>query len=143
MPDLQLQMLALRDVFRRTGILHEMQKLNLRLWSELSVPHRKFQALEIDTQARILTVKYKPPSIVERFLNRPPSNLPQRLKSLVGNVQMALGPDYSVVLRLEDGRVIFTGERVADPVQAPEYEGNDFDAGCFVPSIPWKFPKKS
>lgn len=136
------QMMALKDVFRRTGAVHEIQRLNLRVWGELAVPHLKFKSVEIKPTDFEIVVDYESRGFLGRITNKPPENLSERMKSMADAVHSMFGKDYSLILRTSEG-VLFTGERLEEPKPPVEYTGVDFEAGRVVPSKPWEFPKKT
>jgi hypothetical protein len=135
------QLMALRDVFRRTGALHELQKINLHAWAGLVAPHLLFQQVEVKPDNWEVIFDYTPNKRVLRlFTMRQPKNFAERLLGLNDAIQLMFGDEFKVLVRCE-GATIFSGDRKAPPTAKPTFEGIDFEAGRLVPSTPWVFRK--
>lgn len=135
------QLLALRDLFRRTGAVHELQRINLWAWAELAAPHLVPSQVEVKPESYEVVFDYEQNRKVLKFFRmQPPKNFAARLEGLADAVQVMFGADFAVLVRAE-GTLIFSSGRKAAPTARPEYTGVDFEAGRIVPKTPWKFPK--
>lgn len=125
----------LRDVFRRTGMLHDLQLFNLKYWPLVAFPMAKKAKAVVNFEERDISFELDVP-----WYKRTP-DARARAKGLNESVQFLLGPDFRILVAV-NGKAIFTGERAA-PVVTGDYAGTDFEAGRVVPQTPWIFPKKS
>src|SRR4029077_10128545 len=136
------QMLILRDLFRRTGAVHDMHRFNLWVWAGLVAPHLVPTQVEIKPETFQVVFDYGPNKKgMGLFRVRPPKDFKDRLGGLESAVHLMFGNDFAVLLRMTDGQVIFSGDRKAPPKALPSYDGVDFEAGRLVPSKPWVFQK--
>jgi hypothetical protein len=127
--------LKVRDLFRRTGALHDLQIFNLKVWPQLVFPMAKAIKIGIDFKEREVTYDLTIPWY--KFVG----DLRTRGEGLNESIHYLLGGDYRLCVRSK-GKVIFVGKR-AEAVDAREYTGTDFEAGRIVPTTPWNFQKKS
>lgn len=136
------QMLALKDVFRRTGAVHELQRVNLWAWGQMVAPHLVLTQVEIKPESYEVVFDYEPNrKLFKLFRASAPKNFQDRLKGLQEAVGLLFGDDYQVLVRV-DGAPIFSGSRKVAPVAKPTFEGVDFEAGRLTPSKPWVFSKE-
>jgi len=131
--DSMAQVIMLRDLFRRTGALHEIQVQNLKIWPLLAFPMAATIAT-VDIEGHIVSFDLSIPKG-----KRLPKDVNARCRGLHESVQFLLGRDFQTRV-LRGGKLIFTGRR-AEPVKDTEYEGTDFAAGMIVPETPWRFKK--
>ncbi len=125
----------LRDVFRLTGVIQEMQVRNLRIWPVLAFPMCRSVTTNIDLDKRSITFE-----LLLSKGRRLPDDVRARGKGLHRSVQYLLGKDFEIRILNGKGKAIFYGKR-SEPLKT--YEGTDFEAGRIVPTTPWKFPTKS
>lgn len=135
------QIFVLRDLFRRTGAVHDLHRLNLWVWAELTSPHLVVSQVEIKPESFEVVFDYEPnKKVMGLFKVRPPKDFLKRIEGLEAAVRVMFGDDYSVQLRLS-GQPIFLGGKKTAPKARPEYTGVDFEAGRLVPTKPWVFQK--
>lgn len=124
------------DMWRRTGILHELQALNLRVWPLGLYDEARKVTVSIDQDTHVVSfdLEMKP----RRRLAKKTAKA--RAKLLHEWVGVLIGKDYSLRL-LAKGTAIFTLAR-PEPVSTEIHEGTDFEAGREVAKKIWK-PKTS
>lgn len=99
------QLIQLRDLTRRMGVLHEGQALQLRMWLLVSAGSDFFKDYEIDYNFPSKVVTFK---LIKADMKKAPSNLDKRFQALADNVGWLLGEDHSI--KVKAGRkVIFKG----------------------------------
>ncbi len=92
---------TLRDVTERTGILHELQVKNLKMWPLVMI-HAKDATCAFDYETR--TVTYDIGSI-----DKPkPKNFQERLEALGKAVKQLLGDSYGIVVNLKGKKVFWS-----------------------------------
>ena len=133
MSDVMAQLKALKDVWVRTKVLHDLQILQLRMWALCIFPKCKKSETHIDTDTWTIDF-YVKPDFLRSF--RIPKDAPLRCSYVERWVHQLL--DGSVLVRVFYGKdLIFTGTRIA-PVPEAKYTGTDFRAGEIVPETTWK-----
>lgn len=106
--------MALRDLVRHTGVLHEVQVKNVTAWGKLVFEHAVIDT-RIDTDECL--VEY-----TMRNKGRQPSKFKQRLKFLDTSIKWLLGPEWRY--RLLDGKkVVFASKRAAQWTNKKDREG--------------------
>jgi hypothetical protein len=90
-----------REVTRNTGILHESQVVNLKMWPLVFL---NCTSSECHFNYETKTVIYK----LTKLKGRKPANLLARYKHLVGATQRLLGEEYAVTIKL-DGKKVHHG----------------------------------
>lgn len=96
------QLGILRGLTRTTGVLHEAQVLQLKMWPRLAIPHAESTEFGWDPINRTIEFRAR----VARG-QKPPRDLVKRLKGLDRSVKSLLGTD--VVVRVKAGTsVLFT-----------------------------------
>lgn len=131
--DLNEQARQARDLFRRTGMMPELIKLNLQIWPKLIFPMAKDIRSGLLPEERLIAFEMKIPWY------RRAGDLRQKCAKLHDSIMGLLGGDYETVVSV-NGKVIFRGTRLV-PRVAGDYRGTDFQAGRIVPETPWKFKK--
>lgn len=124
-----------RDLFQRTGVLHDLQVFNLKVWPQVVFPMAKEIKIALDFKNAEVTYDLTIPWY------RRVTDLRIRATGLNESIQFLLGDDYRLCVRSK-GKVIFVGKR-AKAVDDTEYTGTDFEAGRIVPKTPWNFQKKT
>ncbi len=97
--DLLDQLSVLREMTRRTGILHEAQILQLQWWPWVVIPHCKDFQIEFSHDNKIL-------QYVIKTKGKPPTKYKKRLEYLANWVKELLGHEYDCRI-VENGKVIF------------------------------------
>lgn len=114
---LSQELLALRDLTKRTGILYEAQVVNLKYWPYVLFAISDHQILP-DDQKRILTFNLK-------FTKKKPKNLKELCYTLERWCWNILGEEWQVKMRdARSGNWLFQGERGV-PWKPPPVEGAD------------------
>lgn len=104
--DSWIKLMALRDLTRKTGALHESQVIQLKMWP-LVFLNVKDSTCEFGFETKQVIYKTK------KFAGRKPSNFKKRLEHLVDATQRLLGPEYGVVIML-DGKKVHYGAATSD-----------------------------
>lgn len=130
MPDKTAKkILELQHLTRRTGMLHEAQILNLKMWPRVIVPGCSASEVRVDMEKcnvdYNLTVRGKAAKAFK-----------QRLDSLTEATQWMLGAEWQV--RIFKGETLLRERPRRWAVEQSKYEGADFAAGKTVPEKPWK-----
>ncbi len=127
------QLLVLKDVWMKTGVLHDLQIFQLRMWALCIFSKCKKSETHIDTDTWTIDFHIKP-EFLASF--RVPKDAPLRCAYVERWVHRIL--DGRVLVRVFwKSSLIFTGTRVT-PVSGDKYLGTDFQAGEIVPEVPWK-----
>lgn len=124
-----------RDLFQRTGVLHDLQVFNLKVWPQVVYPMAKSIKIGVDFKERQVVYELDIPWY--KWV----SNMSVRSTGLNESIQFLLGGDYRLVVQSK-GKVIFAGRR-AKLIDPTEFTGTDFEAGKIVPTTPWNFQKKT
>jgi len=124
------QVIQMRDMFRRTGVLYEVQMKNLTIWPYLAFPGVAKVEGGVDIKKRRVLYELK----LEKR-KKLPSHMKARAQGLLESIHFLLGRDFELKVK-HRGAVIFHGKRL-EPVK--RYEGTDFEAGKVVK--PWNFQK--
>lgn len=125
------QLLLLRDLTRRTGVLHEAQLLNLKLWPLVIFPKASNSVIRIDPEK--YTVEY---TLTWKIKGKKDADFKKRAKLLGKSVRWLLGDYWQVTV---DG---FDLGRKAEP-PTDTWRGTDYAAGMVVPKKPWNFRTQS
>lgn len=125
----------LRALFQATGVLHEVQVQNLKLWPRVAFPMVASSTASVNVETREVVIELVP-KLTRWWL---PKDAVARCEGLHKSIQYLLGLDFETEF-LWRGKAIFRGRRI-EPVRAPQYEGTDFEAGRVVPEVPWNFQK--
>lgn len=122
-PSAEQQLLLLRDVYARTGVLHEAQALQLRMWPMGVFEHAK------ETEARLNHTKKEIDFILKVDKKTEPSKeeMEKRCELLDKNVKWLLGEDWLVRVRVRK-EVVYRGPRKA-PVEKKEQPNDDGSNG--------------
>lgn len=121
----QEQLVLLRDLTRTTGVLHDAQVLQLKLWPLVAVPHATASEFVFNWEDKEIDFRMK-------VKGKAPKDLQKRLESLDESVKFLLGDDYLVRVRFQ-GKVVYRGPRKA-PVKQPvelEYDRSEFEHQVF------------
>ncbi len=123
---------VLRDVWLKTGILHDLQLYQLKMWSTMMFRNTKHGEAHIDQDSWTIDF-YVQPSFLSSF--RVPQDAPLRCAYVERWVHELL--DGRVLVRVFWKKdLIFTGTRIT-PAPEAKYTGTDFRAGEIVPEKPW------
>lgn len=91
------QLMRLRDLTRRTGMLHELQMKQLKIWPRVFFDCDKHE-LTYDCDAKIVTITLvTKAALAFRDLER-------RIKALEDCIHTMLGPDWALLLWAKEGR---------------------------------------
>ena len=102
-PEAEEQIMALRDMTRRTGVLHEIQALNLSNWAKLAIPQMDYKKFTIEFPNTTVEFAFKGDPAHE------PKNMAARYRALLVAVQWLLGADWRV--RVKHGaKIVFKGD---------------------------------
>ena len=127
------QLMALKDVWVRTQVLHDLQILQLKMWSLCIFPKCKRSETHIDTDTWTIDFHIKP-EFLASF--RTPKDAPMRCAYAERWVHQLL--DGRVLVRVFYGKdLIFTGTRLISATE-DKFLGTDYQAGEIVPETPWK-----
>lgn len=85
------QLVVLRDLTRRTGMLHEAQVIHLELWAKIAIPHSEDVKVLADVDRKRIVVK----ACVPRG-TPDPDDFSYRLITLDRSVKDLLGEEWSV-----------------------------------------------
>ncbi len=96
---------VLRDMTAMTGLLHEVQVKNLKMWP-LVMLHAKEATCSFDYESKAVTFD------IERIDKPRPKNFKARLQALTKATKMLLGADYAVLINLKGKEIHF------DPAEA-------------------------
>lgn len=106
-PDGQWQRLyALRDLTRKTGMLHELQVMQLKMWP-LVFTNAKNASCEFGFETKQVIFK------LDTLKGAKPKNFKARLEHLVKATQQLLGTEYAVTVML-DGKKVHHGAATSD-----------------------------
>ena len=133
--DSQVLVVQLRDLFQKTGVLHDVQIQNLQVWPRLAFPTARSCTASVDIFERVVLF-----DLDMAIWRRLPGDVVARCKGLAESVQFLLGGDFQVRVSRR-GELIFSGERT-QAVKERDFEGTDYDAGRIVPEKNWNFQKK-
>jgi hypothetical protein len=115
------QILLLRGLTKTTGILHEAQLLQLKLWPMVMISHATSSeaVFSYDDKSVVFNVATKGPK---------PKDLDKRLECLDDSVKMLFGDEYLVVVYL-NGKKSFVGARkvLPPPPPNPRYDLKKFE----------------
>jgi hypothetical protein len=110
------QLLALQNITRMTGALHEAQAMHLKAWPLVACPHAKSCKFSCDPDKKViefdLVLKWS-----SWFMGGvgAPSDLKQRLEGLGQSVQWLLGTDWTVVVKSGNNILSETGPDFSRP----------------------------
>lgn len=100
------QLLMLKELTKETGVLHEAQALQLRMWSMLAVSHAlNFPEIRFGWEDREIEFLFKKLKKKEQ-----PKDFNLRLENMVKWVHWLLGDEYLVRIKDEKG-TIYRGMR--------------------------------
>lgn len=99
------QLLLLRDLTARTGLLHDAQRLQLRMWPIVLFTHAKKCEERVNIQDKEVDF------IILQTKGKPPEDMEKRFASLNEWTKWLLGPDWLIRVKLRD-KMIFRGPRV-------------------------------
>lgn len=98
-PDKNLEaIMVAKDLTRRTGILTEIQIVQLRMWP-LAILNAESSECSFDYEKRILKFK------ISGFDGERPTDLAERLVNLRRCIKFLLGPEYKIQVRLGKERL--------------------------------------
>ena len=99
-PDPKLEKLYfMRELTRKTGILHEIQVMNLNNWP-LVFTHAQEVVTQFSYENKLVAYE------IVKVKGRVPANLRQRLEHLEKCVKMLLGDEYSITV-FEKGEMLY------------------------------------
>ncbi len=132
------ELALLKDVWVRTGALHDLQIHQLKNWARIIFPNETKKAeTRIDTDTWTVDFVVEPKFLSGLF--GLPKGAIVRCAQVESWVHQLL--DSSVQVRVTYGKkMIYVGSRLQSS-RGPLYDGVDFSAGSIVPSKPWE-PKK-
>jgi hypothetical protein len=106
-PDRQWEKLyRLREVTRTTGILHEIQVLQLKMWPLVFTNATESECeFNFETKAIVFDLK--------KLKGKRPENFKERLEHLTKATQQLLGDEYAVVINV-NGKKVFHGPATSD-----------------------------
>lgn len=117
--EMSQELLSLRDLTRRTGILHEAQVVNLKYWPYVLFNISDHQILPDDLR-RVLTFNVK-------FSKKKPKNIKDLCRTLEQWCWALLGKEYMVRVRdARSGLYLYHGSRGVDWTP-PRVEGVEQD----------------
>ncbi len=126
---IQEQLVVLRGMTAQTGVLHEAQLFQLRLW-----PHALFDKIS-NAEIRIDQEKYTIEYVFTwKIKGKKTADFKRRAKYLGKSIHWLLGDHWQVTV---DG---FAMNRKSEP-PTDTWRGTDYAAGMVVPKTPWKFPQ--
>lgn len=96
------QLVMLRDLTARTGVIHEAQRQQLLYWPYVAAPHLAGHTATYQHDKRLLRYDF---AVLPG--KRPPADFKHRLEALGRSVHALLGEDCQVVVRCA-GRTIFS-----------------------------------
>lgn len=113
------QVLALKQITETTGVLHEAQLTQLKIWGPVLIAHAKDMEIgvalpwtenegtdkEVYHDDRVVEFR------VKSIRGKPPKNLKKRLKILDGSIKDLLGDRFVTRVTLK-GKVIFEGKGI-------------------------------
>jgi hypothetical protein len=106
-PDRQWEKLyQLRELTRRTGILHELQVLQLKMWP-LVFTNATDSECEFNYETKAVVFNLK------KLKGKLPANLQERLEHLTKATQQLLGDEYVVVININSKKA-FHGPATSD-----------------------------
>lgn len=94
--DIQTQLMQLRDLTARTGVLQEGQALQLRMWILVASGEDFFEDYEIDYNypSKVVVFKLRKPD-----MKKAPKDLDKRYDVLTENVRWLLGEDHTIKVK--------------------------------------------
>lgn len=126
----QEQFAQLRDMTRRSGVLHDAQVTQLKLWPRVIIPGCLKSEAAVSTQDGTVTFRLS-------IRGRQAKGFAEGVKRVADGVQWLLGDEYSVSFYV-NGELFKRYERKGAKPQT-KYTGTDFEAGKIVPETPWQF----
>jgi hypothetical protein len=98
------QLLLLRDLTARMGVLHDAQALQMKMWPLVLFTHAK------KTEQRVNIKEKEVDYILLQTKGKPPEDLEKRFAALNEWTKWLLGPDWLVRVKLRD-KLIYRGRR--------------------------------
>lgn len=103
-PDQEKQLLMLKDLTRRMGVLHEAQVLQLKMWPMTLFTHAKKTEERVNLESK--EIDYD----ILQTKGKKPSDLKERFEALNEWTKWLLGDDWVVRVR-ERGKLLYRNGR--------------------------------
>jgi hypothetical protein len=98
------QLMALRALTQTTGVVHEAQVFQLRIWGLVALSHLHKQEFQVLPEAQSVT--YRAASA-----GRKPADLPARLKSLEESIKWLFGSEWVLKVDVAGTAIFPTGQK--------------------------------
>ena len=108
---IEFELMRLKDLTKRTGVIHEAQQIQLKMWALFLSPKKGSFKVRIDLDHSTVFFEFK--SLIKKYIEHYPQALARSVRHLLGSEWVT-----KVVVK---GKTIFTSKRI-EPVIRKELE---------------------